>query len=93
MHELQGAGLFEEARSGTAPELQQCCPSNREVLGGGGHVEVEGTTGHREVGDPVAPITTPVLDMGYFSLPSSSKEGREAKEKAGETRKRNASRA
>ena len=72
---LQGAGLFEEAGSGTTRELQRCCPSNREVLGGGGHVEVEGTTRHREAGDPVTPITTPVLDTGYLSLPSSSKEG------------------
>ena len=90
---LQGAGLFEEACSGTARELQRCCPSNREALGGGGHVQVEVTTGHREAGDPVAPTTTAVLDMGYLSLPSSSKEGREAKEKGGETRKGNASRA
>ena len=38
--------------------------------------EVEGTARHREAGDPEAPITPPVLDMGYLSLPSSSKEQR-----------------
>lgn len=42
-------------------------------------MEVEGTTRHREAGDPVTPITTPVLDTGYLSLPSSSKEGRGSK--------------
>ena len=85
---LQGAGLFEEAGSGTTRELQRCCPSNREVLGGGGHVEVEGTTRHREAGDPVTPITTPVLDTGYLSLPSSSKEGRGSKGKQRKQRKK-----
>lgn len=83
---LQCAGLFEEARSGTSCELRRCCPRNREAPGGGGHVEVEGTARHREAGDPVAPITTPVLDKGYLSLPSSSKEGQEAKAKRQEKR-------
>ena len=74
-------GYFRRPAPEPRVSYDDAAPVTGRCRGGGGHVEVEGTARHREAGDPVAPITTPVLDMGISACPPHPRRNKKQRKK------------